>query len=75
MTFMDLMSRVFTKYVEIFLIMFIDDTLIYSRSEDKHTMVFICHIVYEKNIEVDPKKTNVVKSRATPLSHSNIRNF
>ncbi|WMV18336.1 hypothetical protein MTR67_011721 [Solanum verrucosum] len=34
--FMDLMNRVFRQYLEMFVIVFIDDILIYSRSEDEH---------------------------------------
>lgn len=36
------------------------------------SVVFIGHIVYEKNIVVDPKNTNVVKSCATPIYPSYI---
>lgn len=35
-TFMDLTNRVFKKYLNIFMIMFIDDILIYSQNEDEH---------------------------------------
>ena len=35
-TFMDLMSRVFKPYLDMFVIIFIDDILIYSRKEDDH---------------------------------------
>ena len=34
--FMDLMNRVFKKYLDKFLIVFIDDILIYSQTEDDH---------------------------------------
>ncbi|WMV29806.1 hypothetical protein MTR67_023191, partial [Solanum verrucosum] len=33
---MDLMSRVFRQYLDMFVIVFIDDILIYSRSENEH---------------------------------------
>jgi len=36
MVFMDLMNKLFKKYLYIFVILFIDDILIYSRSEDEH---------------------------------------
>ncbi|KAH0655603.1 hypothetical protein KY285_030485 [Solanum tuberosum] len=35
--FMDLMNRVFRQYLGMFMIVFIDDILIYSRSENEHT--------------------------------------
>ena len=35
--FMDLMNRVFNQYLDLFVIVFIDDILIYSRSEEEHT--------------------------------------
>ena len=39
-TFMDLMNRVFKQYLDFFIIVFIDDILIYSRSEEEH----VCHL-------------------------------
>ncbi|WMV09562.1 hypothetical protein MTR67_002947 [Solanum verrucosum] len=35
-TFMDLMNIVFNKYLDLFIIVFIDDILIYSRNEKEH---------------------------------------
>ena len=89
-TFMDLMNKVFRKYLDMFGIVLIDDILIYSRSENEHmdhlrivlqvlkdqqlfakfskyefwlrSMAFLNHIVSRKDIEVDPKKTDVVNS-------------
>ena len=34
--FMDLMNRVFKQYLDLFVIIFFDDILIYSRSEEEH---------------------------------------
>ena len=36
MTFIDLMNRVFWKFLEMFFIVFNDDILVHSRSEDDH---------------------------------------
>ncbi|KAF5481501.1 hypothetical protein F2P56_002145 [Juglans regia] len=35
-TFMDIMNRVFRPYMDIFVVIFIDDILIYSKSEEDH---------------------------------------
>ena len=35
-TFMDLMHRVFQPYLDQFVVVFVDDILIYSQSEEKH---------------------------------------
>ena len=34
--FMDLMNRVFKQYLDLFIIVFIDNILIYSRNEEEH---------------------------------------
>jgi len=101
--FMDLMNRVFRNYLDSFVIVFIDDILIYSKSEDDHmnhlrivlqvlkdhqlyakfskcefwlrSVAFLGHIVSSEGIEVDPKKTDAVKSWPRPLSPSDIRSF
>ena len=45
-TFIDLMNRVFQNYVDSFLIVFIDDVLVYLKSEDEYMdnlrVVFLC---------------------------------
>ena len=35
-TFMDLMNKVFHNYLNLFVIVFIDDILVYSKSKDEH---------------------------------------
>ena len=35
-TFMDLMHRVFHPYLDCFMVVFVDDILIYSKSEEDH---------------------------------------
>ncbi|KAH0768772.1 hypothetical protein KY290_012753 [Solanum tuberosum] len=39
------------------------------------SVAFLDHIVSSKGIEVDPKKTNAIKSYPTPLTPSDIRSF
>ncbi|WMV37763.1 hypothetical protein MTR67_031148 [Solanum verrucosum] len=98
--FMDLMNRVFRQCLDTFLIVFIDDILIYSRSEDEQAdnlrivlqilkdhelcskfnerefrlrcKVFLGHIVYNKGIEVYPKKTEAIMNWSITLSPSYI---
>ena len=36
MTFMDLMNRVFRSYVDQFVVVFIDDILVYSKDREDH---------------------------------------
>ena len=36
--FMDLMNRVFREFLDQFVIVFIDDILVYSRSEEQHAV-------------------------------------
>ncbi|KAH0669442.1 hypothetical protein KY285_023604 [Solanum tuberosum] len=99
--FMDLMNRLFRQYLDSFVIVFIDDILIYSRSEGDHMkhlrivlqvlkdhqlyakfskydfwlrlVAFLGHIVLSMGIEVDPKKTDEVKSWPRPLTPIDIR--
>ncbi|KAH0652759.1 hypothetical protein KY289_030437 [Solanum tuberosum] len=67
--FMNLMKRVFRKYLDIFIIVFIDDILIYSKGEGEH----VDHL--RVGIEVDPKKMDVVKSWSRPFIPSDIQRF
>ena len=88
--FMDHMKLLFRCYLDIFLIVFIEDILIYSKSENDHThhlridfqtlkdnllfpkfgkcefwlksVAFLGHIFFGECVEVNPKKTYVVKS-------------
>ena len=39
-SFMDLMNRVFKPFLDAFMIVFIDDILVYSRSKEDHA----CHL-------------------------------
>nr|ABI34333.1 Gag-pol polyprotein, putative [Solanum demissum] len=81
--FMDLMNKVFRQYLDTFLIVFINDILIYSRSENDHmdhlrivlSVAFLGHIVSSKGIVEDPKKTNAVKSCPRTLTLSDIISF
>nr|GEY18169.1 putative reverse transcriptase domain-containing protein [Tanacetum cinerariifolium] len=84
--FMDLMNRVCKPYLDKFVIVFIDDILIYSRSEEEHEAHLKIILDLLKNeklyakfskegIHVDPSKVESVKNWKTPESPSEIRSF
>ncbi|XP_069155665.1 uncharacterized protein [Solanum lycopersicum] len=95
------------KYLDSFVIVFIDDILIYSRTKEEHehhlrltlqiliqhqlyhhlyakfskyefwlrSVTFLGHVVSNQGVEVDPRKTEVVKNWTKPLTLTNIRSF
>ncbi|GJV25505.1 putative reverse transcriptase domain-containing protein [Tanacetum coccineum] len=67
--FMDLMNRVCKPYLGKFVIMFIDDILIYSKSKEEHEV----HL--NNGIHVDPSKIEAVKNWKVPKTPSEIRSF
>ncbi|GJR75749.1 putative reverse transcriptase domain-containing protein [Tanacetum coccineum] len=57
--FMDLMNWVCKPYLDKFVIVFIDDILVYSKSKDEHELQevqFLGHVVNQNGIHVDPSK-------------------
>nr|GFB68948.1 putative reverse transcriptase domain-containing protein [Tanacetum cinerariifolium] len=71
--FMDLMIRVCKPYLDKFVIVFIDDILIYSKDEKEHGE-HLKAILYQ-GIHVDPAKIESVKDWASPKSPTEIRQF
>ncbi|GJV54744.1 putative reverse transcriptase domain-containing protein [Tanacetum coccineum] len=53
--FMDLMNRVCRPYLDKFVIMFIDDILIYSKTRDEH-VEHLRHVINGDGIHVNPSK-------------------
>ena len=57
-TFMDLMNRVFKPYLDQFVVIFIDDILVYSRSRGEHErhLSFVLQTLRDKQLYVKLKK-------------------
>ncbi|GJY40058.1 putative reverse transcriptase domain-containing protein [Tanacetum coccineum] len=60
--FMDLMNRVCKPYLDKFVIVFIDDILVYSEDEEEHG----------NGVHVDPAKIDVIKSWAAPTTPTEV---
>ncbi|GJR40575.1 putative reverse transcriptase domain-containing protein [Tanacetum coccineum] len=68
--FMDLMNRVCKPYLDKFMIVSIDDILIYSRNKEEHAdhLRIILHVIDSQGIHVDPAKIEAVKNWASPTT-------
>nr|GEX09869.1 reverse transcriptase domain-containing protein [Tanacetum cinerariifolium] len=78
--FMDLMNRVCKPYLDKFMIIFIDDILIYSKSEEEHAehLKLILELLKKEEFEgihVDPTKIESIKDWASPKTPTEIRQF
>ncbi|GJR53383.1 putative reverse transcriptase domain-containing protein [Tanacetum coccineum] len=78
--FMDLMNRVCRPYLDKFVIVFIDDILIYSKTKEKHEMhlgLILDLLKKEKidGIHVDPSKIEAVKNWEGPKSPTEVWSF
>ncbi|GJZ64924.1 putative reverse transcriptase domain-containing protein [Tanacetum coccineum] len=76
--FMDLMNRVFKSYLDKFVIIFINDILIYSKNKKEHEehLKAIPELLKKeefKGIHVDPAKIKSIKDRASPKTPTKIR--
>nr|GEZ58698.1 retrotransposon protein, putative, Ty3-gypsy subclass [Tanacetum cinerariifolium] len=71
--FMDLMNQVSKPYLDKFVIVFIDDILIYSKDEKEHEE-HLKAILYQ-GIHADPAKIESVKDWASSKSPTKIRQF
>ncbi|GJT73928.1 putative reverse transcriptase domain-containing protein [Tanacetum coccineum] len=77
--FMDLMNRVCKPYLDKFVIVFIDNILIYSKDRkehEEHLKVILELLKNEKlGIHVDPAKIESIKDWASPKTPTEIRQF
>ncbi|GKA50235.1 putative reverse transcriptase domain-containing protein [Tanacetum coccineum] len=71
--FMDLMNRVCKPYLDRFVIVFIDDILIYSKSRKEHEGHL--KLILSEGIHVDPAKIESIKDWASPKTPTEIRQF
>ncbi|GJZ94400.1 putative reverse transcriptase domain-containing protein [Tanacetum coccineum] len=76
--FMDLMNRVCRSYLDKFMIVFIDDILIYSKTQEEHVehlRLVLELLKREKLIHVDPSKIEAVKNWKAPRTPTEVRSF
>ncbi|GJT82936.1 putative reverse transcriptase domain-containing protein [Tanacetum coccineum] len=72
--FIDLMNRVCRPYLGKFMIMFIDDILIYSKTQEEH-VEHLRHVINGNEIHVDPSKIEAVKNWKAPRTPTEVRSF
>ncbi|GJV33915.1 putative reverse transcriptase domain-containing protein [Tanacetum coccineum] len=72
--FIDLMNRVCRPYLGKFMIMFIDDILIYSKTQEEH-VEHLRHVINGNGIHVDPSKIEAVKNWKAPRTLTKVRSF
>ncbi|KAH0730423.1 hypothetical protein KY289_001611 [Solanum tuberosum] len=72
--FMDFMNRVFKPYLDMFVIVFIDYILIYSRSEEDHAS-HLSIVLQTLKDKVDTQKIKAVQNWPRPVSHTDSKNF
>ncbi|WVZ89789.1 hypothetical protein U9M48_036148 [Paspalum notatum var. saurae] len=87
--FMYMMNSLFMNELDKFVVVFIDDILIYSKNEEKHeehlrirtqtlrssAISFLGHILSEKGVAVDPSKVECVLNWKQPETITEIRSF
>nr|GEU53581.1 putative reverse transcriptase domain-containing protein [Tanacetum cinerariifolium] len=78
--FMDLMNRVYMPYLYKFMIVFIDDILIYFKTQEEHVehlreVQFLGHVINGNGIHVDPSKIEEVKNWKALRTLTKVRSF
>ncbi|XP_075096167.1 uncharacterized protein LOC142174278 [Nicotiana tabacum] len=73
--FMDLMNHVFKPYLDQFLVVFIDDILVYSKNREDHDKHIRRHIISSEGVKVDPSKIQAIVDWKLPKTPTEIRSF
>ncbi|KAL4032966.1 hypothetical protein IC575_006049 [Cucumis melo] len=76
--FMDLMNRIFHRYLDQFVILFIDDILVYSvdrESHEEHLRIVLQTLLSAKGVSVDIQKVEAVVNWERPISATEVRSF
>ncbi|XP_041017941.1 uncharacterized protein LOC121260164 [Juglans microcarpa x Juglans regia] len=80
--FMDMMNRVFRPYLDSFVIVFIDDILVYSRESEEHTVTFdwfwikfLGLVMSRDGVAVDPSKVEAILAWPRPSTVHEIWSF
>jgi hypothetical protein len=77
-TFMCLMNNVLDKFLDTFLLVFIDNILIYSKNRDEHEehlRLVLHHVISKEGVVVDSNKIRSIMEWPTPKDISDIRSF
>ncbi|GJW95705.1 retrotransposon protein, putative, ty3-gypsy subclass [Tanacetum coccineum] len=77
--FMDLMNRIFHEYLDKFVIVFIDDILVYSKSEEEHEqhLRIVWRFLEQRSygIIMDPSKVEAITKWPRPTTVTEVRSF
>ncbi|WVZ58893.1 hypothetical protein U9M48_009115 [Paspalum notatum var. saurae] len=81
--FMYMMNSVFMEYLDKFVVIFIDDILIYSKTEEEHEehlrlieeVKFLGHVISNGGIAIDQSKVSEVQNWKIPGDAKDIRSF
>nr|GEV28052.1 putative reverse transcriptase domain-containing protein [Tanacetum cinerariifolium] len=70
----DLMNKVCRPYLDKFLMVFIEDILIYSKTQEEH-VEHLRHVINGNGIHVDPSKIEAVKNWKSLRTPTEVRSF
>ncbi|RVW46074.1 Transposon Ty3-G Gag-Pol polyprotein [Vitis vinifera] len=75
--FMDLMNRVFKPYLDQFVVVFIDDILVYSRSREEHEghLSIVLQTLRDKQLYAKLRSVDAVANWRRPSTVTEIRSF